>query len=532
VNPKKDLFCIKYIVRLCKYGKRSVLVMASDNLLPKNIRQIGDIQGRQKICFEDYVMTYIRKMANRGEKSFLGVFLGEKKSTQDADYVFVRGILEIPDPAQIRQETIPDGPASEKKPEPASPAQDTSKEAQDEAGRPKKNLWQAFQKRYGVPEELPDPVGVKETEAAASPDPWKRLLIEKEQSFPGCEILGCCAIGTCPTGRMEELSSHFPEAGRILYHLQEQEERLYWLEGERYEGIRGYFVFYEPNQRMQEVLAETFGEKSVEQEGQPDKAIRSFREKVRSKAEERSHSFLKLASSFFVVGVLIVGVIVVNRVQDLQLTANRREAAQGESAAAETGAMAADTAASDDMADPDDAAEATGTADTSDTSEAVSDASETLSDEILAGSDSFWAEEEEDSSTGSADQSVGTAATAADADAGAESGSDVAMAGSEVVTAETDTASASEASAVDVEDTSEGIAAGLNTDSSSDTDTAVAVSSVSRQLQASYVIREGDTLAAICAKYYGSLDRLEELCEANGIEDADLILPGQKIVLP
>jgi nucleoid-associated protein YgaU len=48
----------------------------------------------------------------------------------------------------------------------------------------------------------------------------------------------------------------------------------------------------------------------------------------------------------------------------------------------------------------------------------------------------------------------------------------------------------------------------------------------------SYVIREGDTLADICQKYYGSLNRLEELCQTNGIEDANLIMPGQKIVLP
>ncbi len=55
---------------------------------------------------------------------------------------------------------------------------------------------------------------------------------------------------------------------------------------------------------------------------------------------------------------------------------------------------------------------------------------------------------------------------------------------------------------------------------------------VSRQVQATYTIREGDTLADICNKYYGSLDRLEELCDVNAITDANLILPGQKLVLP
>jgi nucleoid-associated protein YgaU len=54
----------------------------------------------------------------------------------------------------------------------------------------------------------------------------------------------------------------------------------------------------------------------------------------------------------------------------------------------------------------------------------------------------------------------------------------------------------------------------------------------SRKTQAAYVIKEGDTLAMICKKYYGNMERLEEICEANDIADANMILPGQKIVLP
>ena len=51
-------------------------------------------------------------------------------------------------------------------------------------------------------------------------------------------------------------------------------------------------------------------------------------------------------------------------------------------------------------------------------------------------------------------------------------------------------------------------------------------------MQSGYVIKEGDTLAAICSRYYGTLDRIAEVCEANGIEDANMIMPGQRIELP
>ena len=63
-------------------------------------------------------------------------------------------------------------------------------------------------------------------------------------------------------------------------------------------------------------------------------------------------------------------------------------------------------------------------------------------------------------------------------------------------------------------------------------DTLQSASARPRRTQATYTIREGDTLADICSKYYGSFDKLELICNASGITDANLILPGQKIVLP
>ena len=53
-----------------------------------------------------------------------------------------------------------------------------------------------------------------------------------------------------------------------------------------------------------------------------------------------------------------------------------------------------------------------------------------------------------------------------------------------------------------------------------------------RQSQSSYTVKYGDTLADICEKYYGTLDMVEEICRLNQIDDANKIVPGQKIVLP
>lgn len=389
--------------------------MGKETALPKNIRQIGDIQGREKICIEDYVMTYIRKKEQQEERGYLGIFLGEQQESEDSSFVFIRGIFEIP---------------------------------------------AAAQKENG--EETKEP----ETQ-------WEELRQEWQKYFPKWEVQGCCVIGTYQTERMKELAGFVPESGKLIYHLQEQEESLYWTDANQYRRIRGYFVFYEQNRKMQEYLSEVFKDDSVEKESLPDKAIKSFREKVKEKGEKRNNSLLKLASSFFVITVLAIGAIVVNRVEDIRNVRNvmnqRDSTVENEvtdQAANETAKQVTDQAVN----------EAAG--------QAINESGQ------LSGSNKFWEEFVSDTD--------GEVLNAANVEANAAVQSE---AESERVTESTETETqAKEASA--------------------------------RQLQAAYVIKEGDTLANICKKYYGNFDRLSEICEANGISDANMILPGQKIVLP
>lgn len=47
-----------------------------------------------------------------------------------------------------------------------------------------------------------------------------------------------------------------------------------------------------------------------------------------------------------------------------------------------------------------------------------------------------------------------------------------------------------------------------------------------------YIVKEGDSLAAICNRKYGSLSNIQKICTINNIENADYIEPGQKIYLP
>ena len=221
-----------------------------ETALPKNIRQIGEIRGAEKICIEDYVMTCIHKKEPQEKDGYLGIFYGEQRKEEDGIYLFLRGILEIPD-------------------------------GEEEAVK-------------------------------------KELEEQKEKYFPDWDVQGCCVIGQYPTERMKLAEKLNPMSMQLIYHLQEQEENLYWTVEGCYKKLRGYFVFYEQNRRMQQYLADEFKEDRVEKESIPDKAIKSFREKVRIKGEKRTGSMLKLASSFFVVAALVIGAIAVTRMDDIR----------------------------------------------------------------------------------------------------------------------------------------------------------------------------------------------------------------------
>ena len=47
-----------------------------------------------------------------------------------------------------------------------------------------------------------------------------------------------------------------------------------------------------------------------------------------------------------------------------------------------------------------------------------------------------------------------------------------------------------------------------------------------------YIVEKGDTLAIISRKVYGDLDHIDAICRMNGLKNGNLILVGQKLLLP
>lgn len=63
--------------------------------LPKNIRQIGNAPGKYKIYIEDYVMTYLRKIASPGNTNCRGaILLGKVYDDDRGKVIFVSGAVD------------------------------------------------------------------------------------------------------------------------------------------------------------------------------------------------------------------------------------------------------------------------------------------------------------------------------------------------------------------------------------------------------------------------------------------------------
>ena len=466
-----------------------------ETALPKNIRQIGEIRGAEKICIEDYVMTCIHKKEPQEKDGYLGIFYGEQREEEDGIYLFLRGILEIPD-------------------------------GEEEAVK-------------------------------------KELEEQKEKYFPDWDVQGCCVIGQYPTERMKLAEKLNPMSMQLIYHLQEQEENLYWTVEGCYKKLRGYFVFYEQNRRMQQYLADEFKEDRVEKESIPDKAIKSFREKVRIKGEKRTGSMLKLASSFFVVAALVIGAIAVTRMDDIrknqagsyQMNTEENEAdriytnadstavVQGGNRTASDGFAAKEAAVGAESEDGSAVPEAAGGSAAVDGNEAGTPSVPAGGDEgteasaqsvsagtdegtgasvqpVSAGTDEGTEASAQPASSGTGNAQIDGAAADTNLLAGAAVASEPGQAVADGGTANPATAAASNTGASDSVTTGE------------DARLTMAASAAAQGIHASYTIRMGDTLADICNQYYGSLDKLELLCQVNHISDANLIMPGQRIVLP
>lgn len=170
--------------------------------LPKNFRQIGERDQVLKLYLEDYVNTYLKRLQPaKGADLRVGLLLGSRETHEDIPFVFVDGALEM------------------------------------------------------------DSVTEEGGKVAFTEDAWKKAYQDVEQMFPKRTVQGwfLCAGPGCtlsPLTYWKQHSQYFTGKNQLMYLNcgLEGEEAVYITSSDGFYKLRGYSIYYERNQMMQDYM--------------------------------------------------------------------------------------------------------------------------------------------------------------------------------------------------------------------------------------------------------------------------------------
>lgn len=238
--------------------------MKTEQLLPKNIRQIGSPVGHTKVYIEDYVITFLNSLSMDKNTYVRGAILfGEKKTIEDDTIIYVKGAIEGQNLELDLDETV----------------------FNDEV--------------------------------------WREIYQQKDRLFPGLEVIGWALLRMGFSVRLNDKIKkthfeNFPGEGKVLYMIDdlENEDAFYVYRGQDLARQSGYYIYYDKNPMMQEYLAERReGMKESEnyekmmENMRDERLIRQFREKVsrKTKSSQRKGRFRTFSTAAAVTVMMIMG---------------------------------------------------------------------------------------------------------------------------------------------------------------------------------------------------------------------------------
>lgn len=230
--------------------------------MPKNIRQIGQVDLAKKIYAEDYVMTYIKQLAEKaiiGEKK--AVLLGQYIKAEGARHIFINGAVEIIE-SQPQDDTV------------------------------------------------------------FSNEVWTEIYDCIKKYFTNVEIVGWYITKNDGPFDVDEhiTKMHLDNFGGqdktlLVYDSIEKEEAFYFYDKGTLKRQTGYYIYYDRNEEMQNYMIENSDHKRSD-EGYVDIATQKIRKVIEAKSEANQHKSLAplvyTASSLLAVVVLVIGVTMVN----------------------------------------------------------------------------------------------------------------------------------------------------------------------------------------------------------------------------
>lgn len=310
----------------------------------------------------------------------------------------------------------------------------------------------------------------------------EEICLLMKQHFPESDMLGWFfdEKGVSPrlTPELEQIHKNFFGGNNRILFLSdslEKEENVYLYEDQVTHRQGGYYIYYEKNERMQEYMISSREDtpEEVKPEEVRDEAMKSYREMFLHKTEkekESKNTLLYGAGTLVVMALCIVGISLFNNYHKMKNIE--------ETVAAMAGSLATEKETDYQVVIED-----------------VSGDVAPLETEVSA------AQMESETATETAQTEIESVTGEENSDA------DAAVAG---------------------EGTS-------GVDGSDDAQIETSAETVTREntaAQSYYVVQPGDSLTSICQKFYQDISKIDALCQANDIDEADKIYAGQKLVLP
>ncbi|MCD8084073.1 MAG: LysM peptidoglycan-binding domain-containing protein [Clostridiales bacterium] len=397
--------------------------------LPKNIRQIGERDQVLKLYVEDYVSTYLKRLYPAGGRGLrAGLLLGGSHVEDGMPCLFVDGALEM------------------------------------------------------------ETVHVSGEQVELSDEDLKGAYRMMEQMFPKREVLGwfLCGAPGCtlsPLNYWKQHGTYFPGKNQLMYLNGglEGEEALYVAAEGGFYRLRGYCIYYERNQMMQDYMVSRKDARRTES-GTRDGVIRDFRQRMeenQAQAGKRRTAVGSLGTACALLSVVVLagGVTMFNNYQKMKAMESVLASALPEEISAQ-------------WADPSGRGE--------DEDELVveyvpGEVYPTEAALVIEGSPATEGQETE-----TAEQVFEEESASAEGTGEAETSATV--------------------SSVDQNIQKELPVAGPVVDIPADA--------------ILYTVQTGETLYGICVQQYGSLAHADEICAWNDLGDGSHIVAGQKLYIP
>ena len=435
--------------------------------LPKNIRQVGERDQVVKLYIEDYVNTYLKRLYPAGGQDLrVGLLLGEIRTEDGVPFLFIDGALEM---EQVTRE-------GEK---------------------------------------------VEFTEEA-----WKKAYQVMEQMFPHRSVQGwfLCGAPGCALSPLDYWKQHgqyFSGKNQLMYLNSglEGEEAIYTASEDGFYKLRGYSIYYERNQMMQDYMVSRKDARRVES-GTRDMVIQDFRDRMEERKQSVGHArstigLLGGTCSVLAVLVLAGGLVMFGnyrKMKDMEAviasvmpSASRAGGLRSFAGQSRDGELEVESVPGEvyptlaDIVIEQETGDAAGNS-TAGTGDGAG----------VAGS-----------GTGSVEGAGGIGSAAASGNGGAGTSAAASASGNGTGAAASGAQNASETSAPH----------GGNAGASADAAPAAAAVQIPSDA-VKYVVQEGETLYGICMERYHSMAQIPQICAWNGLADENHISVGQELYLP